>query len=97
MTNALKYSPADIPVEVALACDAGGIEISVSDHGPGIAPEDHAVIFQPFVRGSGAGHCEGFGLGLAIAHRAVAAQGGSIVLASIPGQGSTFTVRLPAA
>jgi signal transduction histidine kinase len=63
----------------------------VSDDGPGIPPEVHDRLFQPFV----SGRAGGSGLGLAIVHRAVEAHGGMVFVDSEPGHGSTFTVLLP--
>jgi len=72
----------------------GRVAIEISDSGGGIAPADHARIFDPFYRSSPTG--EGFGLGLAIAAQAVGAMGGEIEAANADG-GARFTVRLPSA
>jgi len=70
--------------------------IDVADDGAGIAPEDLPHIFEPFYRGRGSvSDEESSGLGLAIARDIVEAHGGSLDVDSRPGQGSTFTVRLP--
>jgi signal transduction histidine kinase len=71
------------------------VAVSVSDSGPGILPEFHDRIFEPFFRIAPNG--EGYGLGLAIAARAVRAMHGQIGVSSTPGQGTVFTVTLPAA
>jgi two-component system, OmpR family, sensor histidine kinase KdpD len=67
------------------------------DQGPGIAPADRARIFEPFYRGVGARDepWGGSGLGLAIVKGFVEANGGTISVESLPGQGSSFVVALP--
>ena len=67
--------------------------ITVSDTGAGIPPDDLRRIFEPFYTTKGRG--KGTGLGLAICRELVAALGGKIDVESTPGEGSTFTVRLP--
>jgi two-component system phosphate regulon sensor histidine kinase PhoR len=73
----------------------GKVVVTVADSGPGIPPEFHARIFQPFFRLGGTG--EGFGLGLAIAAQAVQAMHGQIDVSSEVGAGATFIVSLPSA
>jgi signal transduction histidine kinase len=70
--------------------------ISVTDHGIGIAPEDLARIFELFERAASWQHYGGLGLGLYVARENVSAHEGSILVASEPGAGSTFTIVLPA-
>ncbi|MER7330734.1 MULTISPECIES: sensor histidine kinase [unclassified Micromonospora] len=70
--------------------------LSVSDTGPGIAPEQHDRIFEEFYQVPGATRVGGTGLGLPYARRLVTLLGGTLVLSSEPGRGSTFTVSLPA-
>ena len=72
--------------------------IDIEDTGPGIAAKDLPHIFEPFYRGSDRHfpETEGSGLGLTIAREIVVAHAGSLDVASAPGKGSTFTVRLPA-
>jgi len=67
------------------------VEIAISDTGAGITEEEQARIFQPFFTTK----AEGTGLGLAIVQRIVEGHEGSVVLESVPGKGSTFTLRLP--
>ncbi|MFI5283616.1 MAG: ATP-binding protein [Candidatus Dormibacterales bacterium] len=76
--------------------EEGPVELSVSDTGPGIAPQDTDKIFERFYRtdSSRARSTGGFGLGLAIAREMVEAMGGRIRVESTPGQGSRFTVTL---
>ena len=73
------------------------VQISVTDDGPGIPPEQLDHIFERFTRGD-AGLTQrvgGTGLGLAISKSLVELHGGTIAAASDPGQGSTFSMRLP--
>jgi two-component system sensor histidine kinase KdpD len=76
-----------------------GVLISVTDRGPGIDAVEQERIFEPFYRGRNAGSLAGTGsgLGLAIAKGFVEANGGSITVQSLPGQGTTFYVLLPVA
>jgi signal transduction histidine kinase len=75
------------------------IEIAVEDRGPGIPPEDRKHLFDAFYRGRDAvsRRIQGSGLGLNLVRRIAEAHGGAIMVASEPGRGSTFTLRLPAA
>ncbi|WP_286166808.1 ATP-binding protein [Arthrobacter sp. AQ5-05] len=95
--NAIRYSPEDTTVGVGLRERDGLIQISVTDQGPGIAPDEQERIFERFYRIDAARsrHTGGTGLGLSIVKHVVANHGGEITLWSQPGQGSTFTVRLP--
>ena len=96
VSNALKYSPEGSRVEVALVRMVDRVELTVTDEGPGIAPEDREEIFQPFRRLSQTKNgATGSGLGLAIARRLAAAHGGSLAVEGAPGQGSCFRLRLP--
>lgn len=72
------------------------IEFSIEDTGPGIAPEDHEIVFHPFRQTeTGIIHANGTGLGLPITKRLVEAHGGIISLESERGAGAIFTVLLP--
>jgi signal transduction histidine kinase len=95
--NAVKYTPSG-SVTVHLDGAAGdGVAVHVHDTGAGIAPADHARIFEPFtqVDSSATRTGGGIGLGLAISLRLARLLGGDITLASVPGAGSTFTLHLP--
>ena len=70
------------------------MEFCLSDTGPGIPTEIRDTMFEPFVT---FGKPTGTGLGLAIAKKAVEDHGGSIAVESEPGQGATFTIRVPQA
>jgi two-component system, NtrC family, sensor kinase len=82
-------------IRVATACDAGGARIVVEDDGKGIAAEDLPRLFEPFFTRKA--RWTDVGLGLSVAYGIVAAHGGRIDVASRAGEGSTFTVSLPAA
>ncbi len=71
----------------------GGVEIQVSDTGHGIDPVIRGKIFDPFFTTKKQG--EGTGLGLSISHGIIADHGGEIRVDSVPGKGTTFTIRLP--
>ena len=92
--NALKYSPPDTSVEIAVDRINGKVQFAVMDRGPGIRAQDLSRIFEPFVRVSS--EQAGTGLGLAIARRIAVAQGGDVTYAPREGGGSVFTLTLPA-
>jgi signal transduction histidine kinase len=75
-------------------CTNTTVEFRLSDTGPGIPQEIRDTLFEPFVT---FGKATGTGLGLAIAKKTVEDHGGSIAVESIPGQGATFTIRVPQA
>jgi len=94
LSNAIKFG-AGRPIDVRCAPDAGGgVAISVTDHGPGIAPGDLPRIWEDFVQ-LGDGDDAGTGLGLPIARRLAELLGGALEVDSTPGAGSTFRLRLP--
>jgi signal transduction histidine kinase len=97
--NAVKYTPSGGTISVAVRPEGDDVVLSVRDDGVGITAEDMESLFIPFARG---GNPEtqalpGTGLGLAIADRIVRRHHGLISVDSKPGEGSTFTVRLPRA
>jgi signal transduction histidine kinase len=91
--NALKYAPG-APVHLRAFRDNGNTVLSVSDEGPGMTESERTHAFERFYRGDARGEIPGTGLGLAIAKRAVDRAGGTIGIASAPGQGTTVTIRL---
>jgi signal transduction histidine kinase len=96
LSNAVKFAPAGSTVDVAAARVDGEIRISVSDCGPGVAPEDQDRIFEEFQQAAaGKEQREGTGLGLALSRRLVELHGGRIWVDSELGKGSTFVFTLP--
>ncbi len=98
LTNAHEYCPEGASIHVAATGNGDGVELSVSDDGPGMAADQLEHIFERFTRGD-AGltqHVGGTGLGLAISKSLVELHGGRIAAESTQGQGSTFYVWLPA-
>jgi signal transduction histidine kinase len=97
LSNAVKFTPDGGRVTVRAWRAEGLLSIAVSDTGIGIAPADQEVVFQEFrqVGGTYANKQEGTGLGLALTRRFVELHGGTLVVASTPGQGATFTFTVP--
>jgi len=95
--NAIKFNRDGGTVAVRARRDDGWLEVAVADTGIGIAQEDMPKLFKPLVQLDSclARKYGGIGLGLALARRLAELQGGTIEVASEPGQGSTFTLRLP--
>ena len=96
LDNALRHTPSGGRVEVAVGRDGGEATVAVRDTGEGIPPESQTFVFDRFYRGDAAREGRSAGLGLAIARGLAAAHQGSIGLESAVGEGSTFTLRLPA-
>jgi signal transduction histidine kinase len=92
IANALHATPEGGRVDLGLAAQNGEVTVSVTDTGPGIAPQEEERIFRPFWSGDGGGT----GLGLPIARELANALGGRLELHSEPGHGSRFVLVLPA-
>jgi CheY-like chemotaxis protein len=98
VSNALKFTPEGGQITVAARAVGAEIALSVTDTGVGIAAEDHERVFEEFRQvGAETARRRGTGLGLALTRRLVEAHGGRIELVSVLGEGSTFTVFVPAA
>jgi signal transduction histidine kinase len=98
--NAIKYSPEGGQIEVSVWREPEGTEeyavLAVKDPGIGIPAGDLALVFERFQRASNVpARIAGTGIGLASARSIVESHGGSIIVHGHPGQGSTFTIRLP--
>lgn len=93
--NALKFSPDDGTIVVTVQALPGAAKVEVIDHGPGIAPEHHAKVFEKFGQIDGAKRHLGSGLGLTFCKLAVEAHGGQVGLASELGKGCTFWFTVP--
>jgi signal transduction histidine kinase len=98
--NAIKYTPENGSVRIAVGAEPVEgrtvARLRVSDTGIGIPPEHHARVFERFYRIDPSHNIPGTGLGLAIVKEIVEAFGGDISLESTAGEGSTFTVTMPA-
>jgi PAS domain S-box-containing protein len=95
LTNALKFSPADRPINVQVVKSATEAIITVTDQGIGIAPEDLLHLFEKHYRAQTVGQIAGNGLGLYSSRLIVEAHGGRLWAQSTLGAGSTFTIALP--
>lgn len=107
LSNAVHHSPHPVRIDLSLRQAGAWVRLAVSDDGPGIPRADRKRIFQEFVRGdgpNGQGNREspggrqhaGAGLGLYLVKRKMEMLGGKVELASKPGEGSTFTLVMPA-
>ena len=96
LSNAVKFTPEGGRIDVRAGLANGTAEISVTDTGIGIAPEDHDAVFEEFRQvGAADKKAEGTGLGLALCRKFVELHGGRIWVKSQIGAGSTFTFALP--
>jgi two-component system sensor histidine kinase SenX3 len=97
LTNAITFSPPSSRITVGVKAVGGVVEITVSDQGIGITLEEQSRVFERFYRVDPARSraTGGTGLGLAIVKNVCENHGGEISLWSVPGQGSTFTMKLP--
>lgn len=93
LTNALHAVDTGGRIEISAQADKDNLEIRIKDNGCGITPENISKIFNPFFTTKPPG--QGTGLGLSMCHTLVEGMMGEIDVESSPGQGATFTVRLP--
>jgi two-component system sensor histidine kinase/response regulator len=98
LSNAIRVAPRGSQVTVSVRAQAGGVAMSVADHGPGIAADDIPRIFTKFKQlAAQRTRSGGTGLGLPITKAIVDQHGGTIAVVSTLGQGTTFTITVPAA
>ena len=95
LDNAIKFSPAEECITVALRSDNRNAVVSVKDHGIGMADNTQRFIFDKFYQGDTSHHMEGNGLGLPLVKRILELHKGTVAVKSQAGRGSTFIVRLP--
>jgi PAS domain S-box-containing protein len=95
LDNAIKYGSTETPCQIKLFTENDTIRLDITDYGIGIPADEIAHLSEVFHRGRNTAGFGGNGLGLAVAHEAIALHGGSIGVVSEVGQGSTFTIRLP--
>ncbi len=95
VTNAIRYTPTGGRIDVDCRHAGGKLVLTVSDGGPGVAPEDRARIFEAGYRGTASAGIAGSGLGLGLARRFVEAHGGTIELRESDEPGARFVVTLP--
>ena len=93
-SNAVKFTEPGGTVSLKLYEDASHAVVEVSDTGCGISPEVGAHIFEKFYQGDTSHATQGNGLGLALVKRVVDIIGGEIGVRSVPGKGTTFTVKI---
>jgi signal transduction histidine kinase len=99
LSNASKFTPVGGHVTIALEPEKGQVRVSVIDTGIGMTREEQARLFTKFYRADNAAvqEAEGTGLGLVITRTLVQMHGGDVEVSSAPGEGSTFSFRLPLA
>ncbi len=94
VSNAVKFSPAGSPVDVLVEASGGRASLRVRDTGPGIKPEDRALVFDRFHRADETRSMPGSGLGLSIVSQIVARHGGEVWVDDAPGGGAEVGFRL---
>jgi signal transduction histidine kinase len=97
LSNAMKYSGASRVIALTLRSEDASALIQVVDHGIGIAPEERKRIFETFYRIASPENraISGTGLGLALIAHITEGHGGAVEVVSTPGEGSTFSIRIP--
>ncbi len=97
LDNSVKYSGDQKQIRVVVEQQNGHIDLSVTDQGPGIPPDEQEKIFDKFYRGGAAAtrSIRGSGIGLSITKLVAEMHGGEVLVASEVGKGSTFTLRIP--
>lgn len=99
LTNALRYAPADQPIQIGLSVEKEEARVWVRDRGPGLSEEEQKEVWQRFRRSkeapSQSGSEKGLGLGLAICQTLITYHQGTVGVESAPGEGSTFWFAVP--
>jgi two-component system, OmpR family, sensor histidine kinase KdpD len=95
LDNALKYTPAGTPIDLAVHGLPGEIQVDVVDRGPGVPPGQEESIFEKFQRAAAGGTGTGSGLGLAVCRAIARIHGGRIWMENRPGGGAAFHLALP--
>ena len=96
LSNALKFTPAGGRITIELKATDKGLELTVSDTGPGVDPADQQAIFERYRQGEAtAARTPGTGIGLALVSELAELHGGRVDIASMPGQGACFCLILP--
>lgn len=93
--NAIKHSPDGGCISIRLIAEGDVLCVSVTDHGDGMSEEVQRHVFEKFYQGDTSHKSEGNGLGLALVKRILDLCGGTVAVESEPGNGATFTVKLP--
>ncbi len=96
LTNAIKFSPNASHVDLTITGLADKVRFQIRDRGIGIPAEELEKIFEPFLRGKAVHNIPGTGLGLSIVKKSVGMLQGDVDVTSEPGNGSTFSVTIPA-
>jgi signal transduction histidine kinase len=95
ISNAVKYSPDDGPIEIGAGIESDAVVVTIADRGIGIPVHDRDRLFERYHRGSNVSGIVGTGVGLYLVKMVVDLHGGSIGVESTEGEGSRFTLRLP--
>lgn len=95
LDNAVKYSPADSPIEISLTVEGVEAHLRVTDHGVGVPAPERSMLFTPFYRTSRTTHIQGTGLGLHISQQLAKRHGGRLWLEASSDAGSVFMLALP--
>jgi two-component system OmpR family sensor kinase len=96
LSNAVKYSPDGGPIQVTAVKQGAGISVVIEDHGIGIPETEREQIFERYYRGSNTSGIVGSGVGLYLVRTIIELHKGRVALHSREGEGSRFTVQLPA-
>jgi len=98
LSNAIKYNSKNGKITIDCTTDDNTLQLSITDTGKGLTPEQLSRIFQPFNRaGAGNSNIEGTGLGLAITEKLIKEMGGKITAESVIGEGTSFHIQVPLA